>query len=212
MKVPTGQGSHSEGELAPLLSVDFPTSHAIHSVAPLPDHFPSEQRAQALSLVAAELPPANFPAAHSTHLSDPAEENEPLGHDWHLSIVEDPTIVEYFPALQLVHTALPTLPFHFPAGQSAQRSMLLAPVSALKVPVGQLRQDVAPALEYVPTPQSWQLDCPAAACFFPAGHTRQLSLDELAEVYFPLWQAVQSETEVPPVFGLNFPAPQFVQD
>ena len=49
----------------------------------------------------------------------------------------------------------------------------------------------------VPAPQSWQLDCPAAACFFPAGHTRQLSLDELAEVYFPLWQAMQSETEVP---------------
>jgi hypothetical protein len=116
-------------------------------VAPLEDHVPMPQRAQALSLEASAEEPANFPASHSVHEREPADENEPRAQRLQDKMSVEPTDPEYFPGLQSVQAEKPMLPFHFPISQSRQRDRLLAPDSALAVPVGQAVQDVAPMLE-----------------------------------------------------------------
>jgi hypothetical protein len=114
-------------------------------------------------------------------------ELELAGHARHVVAIVAPTDIEYVPAKQSVHAALPLIVLYFPATQEVHRPpsgpvkpMLQAQTLTAELAVGELEfagharhveASVAPVLvEYVPAPQSAHAALPLAILYFPATH------------------------------------------
>ena len=114
-------------------------------------------------------------------------ELEFAGHAIHVVAMVAPTVVEYVPAAQSVHAALPVPILYFPAAQGAhtppsgpvnptlqvQEARAGLAIGELEL-VGHARQVVATVaptvVEYVPAPQSVHTSLPVAILYFPATH------------------------------------------
>jgi hypothetical protein len=133
-------------------------------------------------------------------------------HAWHVVAVVAPAAVEYVPAPQSVHPALPAIILYFPATQAAHGppSAPVKPTLHVQLPAAELAFDelefagharhveasVAPVLiEYVPVKQSVHVALPLAILYFPA---TQATHGPPSGPVKPALQAQELITELPP--------------
>ena len=150
--------------VAPVTVPILPTRQAVHALTPaVPVHVPGRQDWQA-ELREAPVVAEYFPSVHGVHIS-----------------VEAPVVARYFPTTQFAHTLTPVVPIHFPAGQSWQVEMLLAPPEFEYLPTlhDEHVSDVKPVpVKYLPVPQVEHALATDAPENLPAGHVRQTAEDD----------------------------------
>ena len=174
---PAAQLRHTVATEAAVPTVEeyFPTTHALHAV---------------------ELVAAQNPAPHDVHVTELVAlivvDDDPAGQAKQAAVVDAavPTVVEYVPALQLVHAVLEAAAQN-PAPHEMHVVELEAPPDGEYDPAGQPRQTVDDTalivLEYVPALHSAHVDDPAVP-------------------YVPARQPMHAVLEVAPMVVDNVPA------
>jgi ABC-type cobalt transport system substrate-binding protein len=185
----------------------FPVSQSVHTAAPVDVlYFPATQ--------SAHVPPFGpvEPAlqVQLVKAALPASELEADGQARHVELASAPTVVEYVPDPQSVHTADPVNVLYFPATHAVHVPPFGPVEPALQVqfvkawlPVGELEADgqathvelasAATAVEYFPVSQSVHTDAPVDAEYVPAAQSSHAT-DPVDALYFPATQSVH----VPP--------------
>ena len=98
-----------------------------------------------------------------------------------------------------MHDDPPVVSRYEPGAQTVQLFGEIAPVIALKVPIGHPTQEVDPVvLLYVPAPQLVQLDAPVEVVNVPTGQDKQ-SLAVFEPTTIPYEPAAHPVQELPPV-------------
>jgi hypothetical protein len=131
-----------------------------------------------------------FPALQkqSVALDAPSAEVDPTGQEVHLASLEEPSIVENLPAIQLSHRALPCVALYFPATHHAH--ILLGTVVLGSNPMSQKHAltDVLPGSEIPKSRQLAQVDAPDDDEYVPDIQSIQFPEPD-CDLYFPAAQA-----------------------
>ncbi len=220
-----GQVMHVVEIVAPVLVEYVPAKQSVHAALPvLILNLPATQIAH--EPPSGPVNPALQVQAATAELA--TDELELVGQVMHVEEIVAPVLVEYVPAPQSVHTALPLVVLYFPAtqpvhvppsgpvnpalqGMDTQAVFDELPLGEV-VPAGQVMHALAPTIdEYAPARQFVQTFTLVAAVtpeYLPTEHPVQ-ALVPVAVVYVPARQFGQAAAPSTPEY---FPTAQYEQE